>query len=226
MKRTLLFFILFTSTLVMAGEDRRPFKDFVSRCRDHKPTERMNEYRAKMDTLSPKPIRSLNTKVYFEDLISEIAEQGDFEGLDLLEKDLSPDRQYAFWRAVEFYENLGAAKLLVKWAKENPAVIILMKYHPNGLNLLIDVAENKKAEGAARVKCLEILASMPAATKFLDRIKALMSDQSVFDQIRIGEVRWDSGIQTGIQTWYPKTVGEVAARTVETIESAKKLQEK
>jgi hypothetical protein len=223
MKRTYLFFILFTSTLTVAMEYKGPFTDFVSRCRDHKLTERVSEYRAKMDTLRPKPIRWPNNEVYFEDLISEIAEQGDFEGLELLEKDLTPQQQkYSFWPAVAFYENLGAAKLLVKWAKENPTVIILMKYHPNGLNLLIEMAENIKAEGAARVQCLEILASIPAATKFLDRIKALMSDQSGFDQIRIGEVRWDAGIQT----WYPKTVGDVAARTVETIESAKKLQEK
>jgi hypothetical protein len=65
MKRTYLFFIPFFSILAVAlmtgqpSEDwkTRLFKDFVSHCRDHKLSERVNEYRAKIDTLKNKPSR-------------------------------------------------------------------------------------------------------------------------------------------------------------------------
>jgi hypothetical protein len=246
MKRNYLFILLITGTLtvsIMAGqrigdakknESTWPFKDFVSRCRDHKLSERLNEYRAQMDALIKqgryRPLKGCYREdgYFFDcrhddgflfDLIYQIAKQGDFEGLELLEKDIpSPPWKYEFWEAVTDNDTMdGARKLLVKWAIENPAVIILMKYHPNGLNLLIEMAEDKNTDHN-RAVCLEILASMPDATKVLDRIKALISDKSGI--FIVNEPRWDTGIS------YPKTVGDIAARAVEILEAAKKQQEK
>jgi hypothetical protein len=194
----------------------QPFKDFVSRCRDHKLTERVNEYRAEMDTLikqdKGKPVKgALSGEGYFLDFISEIANQGDFESLELLEKDLAINWRYEFWLGVAEHDNMdGAKKLLVKWAIENPTEPMLMKYHPNGLNLLIEMAEDKRS--GKRAVCLRILAHMPDAIKVLDRIKALTSDQSRYFQI--GEVRW-----------VHSTVGSVAEETVKEIEQ-RKLQKK
>jgi len=232
MKRTHLFFVLFACTLIASimfgqenetvnkNETSRPFKNFVSRRRDSALSERMNEYRAKMDTLESKPLKALRDD-YFMDLISEIAKQGDYESLELLEKGLIESWKYEFWMGVTANDNMeGAQKLLDKWAIKNPTVPMLMKYHPNGLNLMIETAENKTARGRDRVDCLRNLAPMPDAIKVLDRIKAMMSDQSGFFQI--SEVRWDPGI--GISQ--PRTVGDVAAETVAKIKAAKKLQEK
>jgi hypothetical protein len=124
MKPTHLFFILFTSTLavaLMAGQpsgdvekyDPRPFKDFVSRWRDSTLSERASEYRAKLDTLKSEPLKgALNKEGYFFDLISETAKQGDFESLELLEKDISPHWKSEFWMAVELYGNIDSAEKL------------------------------------------------------------------------------------------------------------------
>jgi hypothetical protein len=229
MKRTLLFFILFTSTLVMASEDRRPFKDFVSRYRDHKLSERVNEYRNKVLSLIMQGLwiygRSKGDFVYradgyLFDLISEIAKQGDFESLELLEKDLtSSDLKHEFWNAVERNDDMDdAKKLLVKWAKENPTVPGLMRYHPNGVNLLIEIAENKNANIDERCECLHILAHMPAATKVLDRIKALRTDPSRQPPgTSENEVRWLMG---------KPPVAIAAERAANELEAAKKQQEK
>jgi hypothetical protein len=137
------------------------FNDFVSRCRDHKLSERVNEYRAKMNTLIKqgrgKPLNQSLSKDggYFFDLISEITKQGDFESLELLKKDLPPSWQYEFYMAVAFNENIdGAKKLLIKWAIENPTVPFLMKYHPDGMNLLIEMVEDKNASAEDIVACL------------------------------------------------------------------------
>jgi hypothetical protein len=205
------------------------FNDFVSRCRDHKLSERVNEYRAKMNTLikqgRSKPLNKLSSKDgdYFFDLISEITKQGDFESLELLEKDPVLIWKHEFYMAVAFNENIdGANKLLIKWAIENPTMPFLMKYHPNGMYLMIEMAENKNASAEDRVACLHSLAYLPAAAiKFLDRIKALISDQSTY--FRINEPRWGSGIP------YAKTVGDVAAQLAEGLEKLddmKLLQDK
>jgi hypothetical protein len=231
MKRICLLFVLIISTFAMGiitGQraegavqfgNYRSFKDFVSRFRDSKLSERINEYRTMMDTLKRQgcmkyiKVSCSGNDGFLFDLISEIAKQGDFESLELLQKDLETSWKQEYWRAVAVNDNMDdAKKLLVKWAKENPSVPMLMKYHPNGVNLLIEMAEDKNAEGRNRVDCLDILAHMPDAIKVIDRVKALTSDQSGFFQI--SEVRWDPGIGIPQQ----KTVGDVAAITVKEIE--------
>jgi ankyrin repeat protein len=217
MKRMLLFFILFTSTLVMAMEDRRPFKDFVSRYRDRKLSERVNEYRNKVLSLIMQGLwiygRSKGDFVYkadgyLVDLILEIAKQGDFESLELLEKDLKGDIRYEFWNAVERNDDMdGAKKLLVKWAKENPTVLMLRQYQPNGLNLLIEMAEDKNAKFEDRHECLLILSRMPDAAKVLDRIRALTSDKSHSLILNVPEF-----------PKYEPTVGRAASYAVDEIE--------
>jgi hypothetical protein len=219
-----LFFILFASTLTVATE-YRPFEDFVSRWHDSDLSERVNKYRVEIDTLirqnRSKPLKGyLSKEGYFFDLISEIAKQGDFESLELLEKDIPPRWKPEFWAAVELYDNIDSAKkLLVKWAIENPTIRDLMKYHPNGVNLLIEKAEDKTY--VHRADCLRDLAHMPDAIKVIDRIKALTSDQSGFYQL--GQTRFDSGLGFPQP---PDTVGEFAAETVKTIEAKMKLQVK
>jgi hypothetical protein len=213
------------SEYVSKNSSGRPFEDFVSRWHDSNLSERVNEYSVEMDTLirlnKSKPLRgALSKEGYFFDLISEIAKQGDFESLELLEKDIPPHWKYEFWAAVELYGNIDSAKkLLVKWAIENPTVRTLMKYHPNGVNLLIERAEDKRSDD--RDKCLRDLAHMTDAIKVLDRIKALTSDQGGFFQI--GQTRFFSGIGVPPQ---PETVGSVAAETVKELEAVKKLQDK
>jgi hypothetical protein len=224
MKRTYLFLVLISSTLavpIMAGqrsEDAResetwPFKAFVSRCRDAKLTERMSEYRAKINDLVKQG------KVRFYDyagvynLIQEIARQGDFESLELLEKDLPSDLKEAAWKSVSANANTDDAnKLLVKWAMENPTVPILIIHHPNCVNLLIERAEDSKAPMDDRVSCLNILARM-RATNVLDRIKALMSDKSIC---------CFQGLSNNLDN-LPKafTLGTVAAETVRQLEAIK-----
>jgi hypothetical protein len=217
MKRTLLFFILFASTLTGAMEYRGPFADFVSRCRNSKLMERMSEYRTMIDDLVKQG------KVRFSDypsvytLMQEIARQGDFESLEMLEKELPSDLKQAAWNNVAANANKDEAKrLLVKWARENPTVPVLMQYHPNGVNLLIEMAENKKVPVDDRVLCLDLLARM-RATKVLDRIKALMSDQSPCCM---------AGLSNRLED-LPKAfdLGNVAARVVKELEGIK-LQEK
>jgi hypothetical protein len=216
MKRTLLFFILFISTLMGAMEYPGPFKDFVSRCRDSKLSERVSEYRAKFDDLLKQGKMYLKEPAAYE-LMREIASQGDFESLDLLERDLAPNLKNAVWEGVSNNSNTDdAKKLLLKWAKENPTVPLLMRYHPRGVDLMIEMAEDKKVRMEYRVQCLEMLASMPAAIKVLDRIKALMSDQSEYYEHISPDIRYE---------FYPQTLGTYAAETVKEIER-RKLQEK
>jgi hypothetical protein len=205
MKRTYLFFILFTSTLVVAMEYQGPFKDFVSRWRDSKLAERVSGYRAKFDDLVKQ-----GDIFAAEELVSEMARQGDFESLDLLEKNLPPDLKKAVWQGVASKPNTDdAKKLLVKWAKENPTVPILMQYHPKGMDLLIEMAEDKNARVEDRVYCLRILAYMPAATKVIDRIKALKSDQSKYSDIQ------PDIIEELSPQYSPPTLGRVASETVD-----------
>jgi hypothetical protein len=143
MKRTLLFLILFANTLVMAMEYPEPFKDFVADCQNSKLANRINQYRAKMNDLKQDNYK-FGLSDCLMDLISEIAKQKDFESLELLEKDLTPHQKESLWVGVASNDKIeGAKKLLAKWAIENPSVPLLMLYHPNGLNLLIETAENK-----------------------------------------------------------------------------------
>jgi hypothetical protein len=222
MKRTYLFFVLVTIILTVAimaeqpGDNAKkfeapgPFKDFVSRCREDNLTERMREYRAKIDVLLKQgwpvfaEMRSDVSSAY--GLIFEVARQGDFESLEMLEKDLLPDLKKAVWMSVVANNNTDDAKrLLVKWAKENPSELRLMPYHPNGVNLLIELAEDKNAPVNDRVMCLDRLAFMPAATKVLDRIKALRSDQSEYSWSGVGGLM--------------ETIGSVAAQTLMKLEA-------
>jgi hypothetical protein len=165
---------------VNKNETSRPFKDFVSQCRNDKLIDCMNEYRAKIDTLINKKARSKWDLDGIDGLIYEIARQGDFESLELLEKDFPPHLKKVVWEVVSNYSSKDDVHtLLVKWAKENPTSPVLMKYHPNGLNLLIEMAENKSARFEDRIRCLQVLSEMPDAIKVLDRIKALASEQTL-----------------------------------------------
>jgi hypothetical protein len=225
MKRTYLFFILFAgipAVALMAGQPSedwktRPFIDFVSRCRDHKPSERVSEYRAEVNSLKEvahlPQYGSKGNEGGIDGLMEEIAKQGDFEILELLEKDFPPDLKKSVWQAVSRYSSKDDAnKLLVKWAKENPASPVLMKYHLNGLNLLIEMAGNKSAKYEDRLHCLYVLSEMPDAVKVLDRIRALTSDQSFEITVSM------------IDDMEYMRLGSIAARVVKEIER-RELQE-
>jgi hypothetical protein len=225
MKRTYLFFILFASALAAAlmagqpGEDvmknelSRPFKDFVSRCRDHKLTERVNEYRAEIDTLKNKKARSKWDMDGIDGLMNEIANQGDFESLELLERDFTPDQKKAVWQIVSNRSSKDDAnKLLLKWAKENPTSPVLMKYHPNGLNLLIEMAENTMAIFEDRIRCLNVLSEMPDAIKVLDRIRTLTNEQGETD---ISKLPTTENMIDDISYSYVSTYAAIAVEKIE-----------
>jgi hypothetical protein len=223
MKRTFLFLVLVSSVLtvsVMAGqysnegkkyESLRPFDSFVSQYRNSKLTERIGEYRAKIDDL----VKQGKTAVFPMDsvygLMREIAGQEDFEALELLAKDLPLALEMQVWESVAVNNHTKDAQaLLVKWAIENPTVPLLMRYLPNGVELLIEMAENKNAPPEDRAMCLNLLGTMPAAITVLTRIKALMSDQSVWSWSGLGGE--------------PETISRSAGEAVKSLE-AKKLQE-
>jgi hypothetical protein len=216
MKRAYLFFFLVMSTLAVAMEYQGPFNDFVSRCRKGKLTERVSEYRAKFDDLVNQGKMYLKGPAACE-FMREIASQGDFESLDLLERDTPQDSKKAVWEGVSNNANTDDAnKLLVKWAKENPTVPRLFKYQPNGVQLMIEVAEDRNAPFDDRITCLQRLVSERVTTDVLDRIRALKSDKS--HSFYLPNNALDD------LTLLP-TVGSIAAYVVKEIER-RKLQEK
>jgi hypothetical protein len=208
--------------LMKQSDFRGPIKEFVSHCRELKLPERVNEYRAKINAIEVKDPLSNIKGGGAHWLIFEIANQGDFESLELLEKDFPLRLKDAFWEGVVINgDKDDAKKLLVKWAKENPIVPVLMPYHPNGVNLLIEMAEDKNVPVDNRITCLHLLGSKRVtndldkirATNALDRIKALVSDKSliVFNNSWVGS---------------DNKPENVAAQTVMEIELAIKLQAK
>jgi hypothetical protein len=229
MIRTYFLFVLIASTLevtIMASQGSendwesklRPFKEFVIGCKDGELTERLKKYSTKIDALikegKTRNMLKMDNGLY--GLMEEIARQGDFECLDLIEKNLPQDLKMAVWLGVRTNVTDDSKKMLVKWAMENPAVSALMDYHPNAVKLLIERAEDKKAAGEERVMCLRMLARMPEAASVLDRIKALMSDHSGFVNI---------GVQF-LPGKPPETVGSIAAETVKQLEASIQKQEK
>jgi hypothetical protein len=214
-----LFFVLFTGTPEETKMDEcQPFIDFVSHCRNDKLIDRMNEYRAKIDILKQK--KSSRCKGNLDGiagLMEEIARQGDFESLELLEKDLQPDLKKTAWNgAIHFGDTDEAKRLLAKWAKENPTEPLLFKYQPNGVQLMIKMAEDRNAPFSDRVTCLQGLANMRVTTDVLDRIRALTSDKSHSFYL-------PNNAPEDL-TLLP-TVGSIAADIVKIIEQ-RKLQEK
>jgi hypothetical protein len=234
MKRTYLFFVLVSTSLtvaIMAGprcEDvteskgPRPYQDFVSCCRAANLTERRSVYRAKIDNLVEFRKEYLKGSAV-EELIREIARQGDFESLELLEKDLPPTLKMYVWQSVvDNNHTKDANALLVKWAKENPRVPLLMEYLPNGVDLLIKTAEDKNASFDNRVTCLYFLGAMPGATKVLDRVRALISDKTTPEILDLINVL--GGVIPDIE--HQETLGSVAAETVKKLEALIQKQRK
>jgi hypothetical protein len=225
LKHKYLFFILITSTLtvsIIAGQRSEAMMEcefgsscysFVSTCMMSSLAERVNKYRAKIDDLLK---RGKHGKTRFDviyALLWEMARQGDFEGLDQLEKDLPRDLKEGIWVAVSGnHATDDAKKLLVKWQKENPTVPLLMEYHADGVELLIKMAEDKNAPVDDRAMCLEFLGRMPAATKVLYRVKALMSDQTICVSCMISA---PGGVLS------MTTMGSVAAEVVKKLEAIK-----
>jgi hypothetical protein len=234
MKRTYLFFALVASILtipIMAGQRiegagqstyQSPFRDFVSSCRDNKLAEHVSKYRAKIDELAA--MNAMYGKgPAEEELTREIARQGDLKSLELLEKDLPNRLKKAVWSSLRPNDNTDDGnKLLVKWAIENPAEITLMRYHPNGVDLLIKTAEDKNASFDNRVTCLYFLGEMPGATKVLDRVRALMSDKTTREFLDLINV--PGGVMPDIA--HPDTIGSVAAETVKKHEALIQKQKK
>jgi hypothetical protein len=91
-----------------------------------------------------------------------------------------------------------------------------MEYQPNGLNLLIEMAEDNNAKFEDRCECLRNLAHTPDAAKVLDRIRALTSDKS--------HAFWLPNNAPEDLTLLP-TVGSIAFYAVDEIEQ-RKPQEK
>jgi hypothetical protein len=213
------------SKYMKQNDFRGPIKEFVSRCLDLKLAERVSEYRARINAIEAKdPLYNINMKgggaLW---LIQEIASQGDFESLELLEKDFPLGLKDAFWRGVAVNATDDAKKLLVKWAKENPTVPTLMPYHPNGVNLLIEMAEDKNATVGSRVRCLRLLGNKRLTNDDLDKIK----ETNALDKIKALMSKHMSFVNDGASDDKPPaTLGSVAAETVQKLEAAIKLQEK
>jgi hypothetical protein len=186
-----------------------PFKEFVSHCQKSIITERISEYRTKIDALVKQHkigFSPVDDGVY--GLMGEIARQGDFQGLELLEKDLPQNLRKATWMGAQSNATDDAKKLLIKWAKEKPGEPILMQYLPDGINLLIEMAEDIKAKPDDRVLCLTLLANM-RATNVIERIRKLIKDESLCCLL-------DGPPNDSITT-----VGMIAAETVSRLEKAK-----
>jgi|WetSurMetagenome_2_1015567.scaffolds.fasta_scaffold21982_3 ankyrin repeat protein len=195
---------------------KETLNDSASRCPDSPFTQRMSDYSAKIDALVKQGNRGKTSWDVLYGLTRGIADWGDFECLELLEKDLPQGLKEAVWHSVARNNATDQAKkLLVKWAKENPTVPVLMQYHPNGVELLIKMAEDKNTPVDDREMCLRYLARMHA-TNVLDRINALMSDQTMLSMISL-----PGGVIP--ENW---TIGSVAAEVVKELAAWRVLQKK
>jgi len=194
---------------VMVDIDNNPFAEFVRDQSTLLPASRVQAYLAKMEDLVAEDKRGAKEPDGIYALIQEIVAAGDISCLGELEKKTSDlEEKKAIWVGVTRSKSAAAQELLAGWALLHPDVPELMRYHPNGPELLMELAEDKDALTVERVKCIRLLVYMNE-TSIISRLESLTNDPT-----QVFEVSMKPGQEI-------LTVGKVAEKAIHTLQGNK-----
>lgn len=132
----------------------------------------------------------------FSEYCKEIISQNDFQGILFFETKLNNmAKRETLWKAVIKYgaDNENAHVLLKIWAENNVNIPMLMKFHPNGVQLLLDMAQASDVESDKRALCVRIVSEMPdpRVQKAFEKLKSdntLINEPSAKTRKTLGDI--------------------------------------
>jgi hypothetical protein len=191
-------------------DPKRPYKRFVEEALEEPVETRADKYFEVAKQLKRGMKYRLYDKNNLNIFVKEIVLQRDYAGLEKLE--LLLENHYAkkilwislSWR-VRRVEDEEGRNLLKKWAMKNTSSPVLLCHHPNGIELMMRMIEDRNIEGDKRAQCALFLENMEN-TDLLPRLKKYINDKTVV-------------FITSSRSGKPTTLGDIIKNTVRKLEA-------
>lgn len=161
---------------VSAGEkDNSSLKETIKSIQDKPAETRVLKY---LELVNVARKSKKGKEHYLIPVIKEILLCQDIEGIIKLEEKLEvKSEKEVIWSYIIKKAGKRAEKALESWANQNPDVPILLKYHPNGTELMLEILENENASITDRNTCAYLLGES-GNTSIIKRIRKYENDNT------------------------------------------------